>query len=306
MWKKIAKGAGLLMLLLLVVGCLALAFVYRSTEGRLAQRWDVNPSPITIPTDAASVERGKYLSDTMLGCATCHGEDLGGKDPYQDVPNLLRISTPNITRGGITVGYQTQDWVRTIRHCVKPGGAPLFVMPCSNFAEVTDADLAAVIAYVKSVPAVSRANPPSEMYLLGRTLWGAGMFELMAAEVIEHETLAPMDYNATDLVEHGGYVAQMAGCKDCHRVNLVGGPITGAPPDFAVPANLTPAPDGLGPWTQADFVTAMRTGVRPDGRVLDDGMPWKSYSTMTERDLEALWKYLRSVPAAPLGAEPAS
>jgi hypothetical protein len=66
-------------------------------------------------------------------------------------------------------------------------------------------------------------------------------------------------------------------------------------------ANLTPA--GLGDWTPADFVKVMRTGTRPDGRVLDTFMPWPYYAQMTDDELRAIWLYLQAIPARPSGTD---
>jgi len=71
------------------------------------------------------------------------------------------------------------------------------------------------------------------------------------------------------------------------------------PPNLPPASNLTPT--GLGAWSQADFFTALREGKRPDGRVLDEFMPWKSFAKMTDNELTALWLYLKSVPPKPTG-----
>jgi cytochrome c553 len=73
--------------------------------------------------------------------------------------------------------------------------------------------------------------------------------------------------------------------------------VPGTPPDFPDAANLTPHAQGLGAWTLADFQAALRTGKRPDGRVLDEFMPWKAYGSMSDDEVAALYAYLRTVPA---------
>ncbi len=60
-------------------------------------------------------------------------------------------------------------------------------------------------------------------------------------------------------------------------------------------ANLTPHPDGLGDWTLDDLKTALRTGVRPDGTMISDAMPWRNLGQMTDVEFEALWAYLSSL-----------
>ena len=71
------------------------------------------------------------------------------------------------------------------------------------------------------------------------------------------------------------------------------------PPDLPLASNLTPA--GLGAWTEADFVRALREGRRPDGSAINEFMPWRGYGAMTDSELRALWLYLRSVPPRATG-----
>jgi hypothetical protein len=54
-------------------------------------------------------------------------------------------------------------------------------------------------------------------------------------------------------------------------------------------------------WTEADFVKALRTGVTPSGHQINEFMPWKNYSQMTDDELSALWLFVKSVPAKPAG-----
>ena len=53
---------------------------------------------------------------------------------------------------------------------------------------------------------------------------------------------------------------------------------------------------GLGTWTDAQVLTALQTGVRPDGRVLAPIMPWRAFASLTKQDAEAIVAFLRSVP----------
>lgn len=60
--------------------------------------------------------------------------------------------------------------------------------------------------------------------------------------------------------------------------------------------NITPDPEtGIGKWTEGDFIRAMRTGLTPDGRILDPFMPWGRFQGLTSRDLQAIWAYLRTI-----------
>jgi hypothetical protein len=68
-------------------------------------------------------------------------------------------------------------------------------------------------------------------------------------------------------------------------------------PDAPAAANLTPHALGLGRWSETDFLTALRTGTRPDGTAIDGrSMPWRAVGQASDEELRSLWRYLRSLP----------
>jgi mono/diheme cytochrome c family protein len=107
----------------------------------------------------------------------------------------------------------------------------------------------------------------------------------------------------------GEYLARIMDCGGCHTPGaLAGKPDEGRAlagsrigfhsPDlgYFYPPNLTPDQQtGLGAWSQADIVRAVRTGVRPDGRVLAPVMPWHSYRALSDADAQALARYLKNL-----------
>jgi mono/diheme cytochrome c family protein len=111
-------------------------------------------------------------------------------------------------------------------------------------------------------------------------------------------------------VARGKYLVQLAGCTDCHTPgHFLGRPdmarfLGGSNVGFEIPdlgifvgPNLTPDKDtGLGSWTSDEIVTAIQTGVRPDGRMLVPVMPWRAYAGLTKSDAAAIVDYLRSLP----------
>lgn len=112
-------------------------------------------------------------------------------------------------------------------------------------------------------------------------------------------------------VARGEYLVAIAGCGDCHTPGyFLGQPdferhLGGSDVGFEIPGlgafygpNLTPDPEtGLGKWTEAEIVTALTTGVRPDGRELAPVMPWRGYARLTPEDAAAIATYLTSLPA---------
>ena len=112
-------------------------------------------------------------------------------------------------------------------------------------------------------------------------------------------------------LQRGKYLATIMDCAGCHTGGaLMGKPdpgkqLAGETIGFALPGlgvfyppNLTPDREtGLGAWTEAQVIAAVRTGVRPDGRHLAPIMPWHSYAALTDEDARALATYLKSIPA---------
>ena len=117
---------------------------------------------------------------------------------------------------------------------------------------------------------------------------------------------------ATSGIERGRYLATIMDCAGCHNEGAFSpdpgkGHLTGGTVGFEVagmgvfyPPNITPHPDaGLGRWSEAEIVKALRTGERPDGRVLAPAMPWHAYSALTDADAAAVAAYLKSLPPSP-------
>jgi mono/diheme cytochrome c family protein len=110
-------------------------------------------------------------------------------------------------------------------------------------------------------------------------------------------------------IARGRYLVQLGGCSDCHTPGyFLGKPdmnryLGGSDVGFQVPnvgvfvgRNLTPDPEtGLGSWTSEQITKTLRTGVRPDGRVLSTIMPWPALANLTRDDMDALVAFLRSL-----------
>jgi mono/diheme cytochrome c family protein len=297
MFKKVVKWIGIILGGL--VGLLALAAVvlYMIGTSKLNKKYNVPVDTIKVPADAQAVRRGEHLA-TIFMCTRCHTENLGG-EVYFDVPGMVSIPTPNLTAGsgGVGAAYSNEDLVRAIRHGVNRDGNALFIMPAKAFQYLSHADLEAIIAYVRSMPAVDNPLPERRVELMGRLMMGAGMFPPFAADQIEHTSPPPIAPTAGVTAEYGQYLAHI--CTECHGADLNGAPF--GPPGQEVPTpNLTPGGE-LAAWTEEDFINTMRTGITPFGRHLDEEMPWKSFGQMTDDELEAVWMYMQSLPALSQG-----
>ncbi len=242
---------------------------------------------IAIPTDPASVARGRHLVEAVAVCTICHGDNLAGRLAFED-RFLGRGYTANLTggRGGIGQRYRTADWVRSIRYGVRPDGHGIIFMPSDYYNRISDADLGAIIAYLQSLPPVDNTRTRVELNLPARLLIDAGVF----GEVIR---AARIDFNAQRMPprDAGAYLAELGGCSFCHGPQLQGGqgPEPGAP---AAP-DLTPG-GRLGSWSLAAFTATMRSGTTPEGHpIAPKYMPWPGYRHMTDDELRSLWHFLR-------------
>ena len=276
------------------------AFVFVRSELALRQVWKVGEAAPAIPTGDDAVARGEHLAVTR-GCTDCHDKDLGGR-VMMEVPAIGRMAGPNLTHGsgGLPAGFADADFERAIRHGVKPDGHAILFMPTRDFAALSDADTADLIAYVKSRPPVDRNLAPSYIGPIGRTLFALGQLPMLEARLIDQNAphVARIENAAT--VEFGDYLARA--CTGCHGQHFSGGPIPGVPPDFPVPANITPdEATGIGAYTKEDFYRVFREGKKRDGSAVNTFMPWQAMGRFTDTELDALWAYLRTVPALPKG-----
>ncbi|UUZ55578.1 hypothetical protein LP419_08250 [Massilia sp. H-1] len=211
-------------------------------------------------------------------------------------PSML-VTSPNITAGAnsATAGYRDIDWVRTLRHGVKPDGRPVMIMPSEDYNRLTDNDLASIIGYVRQMP--WRPGGPRRLSCLSESH--------SDVRVRRRERRG-----RTDRPYAGAAVAGGGGGERGPR-RLRGAQLRGLPrraPErwphsrFAArvawqPANLTPGPgSAMARYPSADtFMAMLRSGQRPDGSTISSVMPFGSLRQMNETDMRALHAYLRTL-----------
>jgi mono/diheme cytochrome c family protein len=266
---------------------------------RLGRSWAINVATVNVSNDSASVARGRHLATAVTLCTACHGDGLGGGTIVNE-PMIARIFAPNLTsgRGGIAESYRDEDFVRAIRHGVNRDGRGLMIMHSDAYNRLGEADLGAVISYVKSVAPVDHEVPLTKTTVLGRAMVAAGMFDmevmpLIPAEVIDHEAPMPVVPEAAVSAEYGEYLVSIALCSMCHGATMTGGP----PVEPGAPAAPNITVYGLDSrWSEAEFIQTIRTGTTPDGRALNaDVMPWEVYTRMTDDELRAIRLHLAAV-----------
>lgn len=287
--KRIAVGVVSLIVLLVAV-------VYGVSEARVRKTYEVAAfTGLNVTTDPAQIARGQHLATAVAKCVDCHTDDLGGKVFIEPGP-MGTVIAPNLTtgKGGVLASYTDAQIEAAIRHGVRNNGRGLLIMPADEYQNLSDADVSAIIAYLRSLRPVDRELPKSSLGPVGRGLITFGVPVVPAAN-IDHarKPSRPAVPPVGATREYGEYLVSVGGCRGCHGPALAGQKSfePGAPPS----ANITPA-GPMGEWTEAQFIAAMRTGRRPDGTQIKDFMPWRSMSRHTDDELRAIWLYLRTVP----------
>jgi mono/diheme cytochrome c family protein len=274
---------------LVVLAALLVTTAYVLVQRRQARQWHVTAPAIAIPDDEAAVARGRRLATVVSVCADCHGTDLGGKVMIDNIA-MGRLWATNLTRGrgGIAATYTPADWARTILHGVKPDGRSVVFMPSHEF-RFTAAEVGDMAAFFRSLPPVDRQPPAPRIGPMAAVLSYVGM-PLLPAELVDHEHVqfATPDATPTTAAETGRQLARKAACTGCHQADFAGG---GGPPPGA--ANLTPV--GIGSWTEADFIRAIRQHVRPNGSHIDEAMPL-AYGQLSDGELQSLFAFLKTLP----------
>lgn len=289
----VLRAAVAVALLLLVAAAAGLAYVWHWSERPARTR----ARTIQVPRTPELVARGKYVA--QVSCALCHGTDLaGGKEFTLPIVHSWASnvsSDPGTGVGGWTDGQLEE----ALRRGVRPDGRVLRA-PMPLLEGLSDEDLFAVIAYLRSVPPVSRASRLPELTFTGRLALALG--HVKPKHVVATNVPAPP---RGPTKEYGAYLASSVMlCADCHHPRRKGQPIADklwaggllieepGEPDV-LSSNLTPdRVEGIGAWTAGELALALREGKTPSGRLLARAMP--RYPA-TDEDVQALHEFLKSV-----------
>ncbi len=282
---------------------------------RYRRSWNV-PLPATrAVADAAVIERGRYIIYGPGRCADCHAPDAVRPALFkgEDVPltggagehtYLGTWTAPNLTPDAATgIGAVTDgELARMIRYGVDRDGR--IALPFMDaYADLSDEDLVAIISFLRSLPPTPGTPPSATINLVGKVAL-AYFIKPYAPHGRPPASLTP-----EPTAQYGAYVANtLAGCGACHTArNLETGAYTSPffsgglafhsradPNSMYVSPNLTPDPDTghITAWTEDAFVRRFRMGLL----IQDSPMPWGGFSRMTDTDLRALYRYLRSLP----------
>lgn len=257
--------------------------------------------------DATLLARGKHLVEVTGACGNCHtpmgpqGPDmsraLAGGNVFDEPP--FRAVASNITPDPETgIGRWTDAQIaRAIREGIRPDGRIIGPpMPIGLYRGLSDRDLAAMVAYLRTLPPVRNTVEASVYRIPLPPAYGPPVTSVTEP--------------ADNPLARGAYLANaVAHCMECHTPMVngqndfsrigAGGMEFRGPWGVSVARNLTPHANGLGGWTDAEIIRAITTGVSQNGRPLAPPMAFWAYRTMTPGELSDLVSYLRSLPPQP-------
>jgi mono/diheme cytochrome c family protein len=276
--------------------------------------YDQAEPAIVASKDPALIARGRYLAYGPAHCVDCHGApdrradaQAGREVPFSGGMEFhLPVGTfraanltadPDTGIGGVSDG----QIARALRYGVSRHGRAL--IPFMPFANLSDEDLTAVLSFVRTLAPVRNPVVTQEPNLLGH---------VVKAFVLKPEGPSgpvPRAVPVAATAEYGRYLAHsVANCVGCHtvrdlRTGAFTGPVLGGGLDFVseidpkvtfVSPNLTPAPrtGKITSWTEELFVARFHTGRGAEG----SPMPWSSFRRLSDTDLQAVYRYLRSLP----------
>jgi len=265
------------------------------------------------------VARGRYIVEAEAHCMLCHSEHDWKTHGAPDLPGLAgagwdvpwrdngmpgAVFASNITSDHATgIGAVSDDALaRAIREGVSRDGRALFMMPWQNYRHFSDEELASVIVYLRTLPAVTRPR--------GTTAIDVPVRWILKSQP-EPLTAPVAETSASDPIARGRRLSEIGMCETCHtpvdaRHQPLAGMAFAGGQEFTIDgvrylsSNITPHPSGISYYSEELFIRTMRTG-NLGGRRLAPIMPWSDIRKLTDEDLKALWAFLKTV--APVAHE---
>lgn len=239
----------------------------------------------------ADVNLGKRLFTVRSGCIECHGADLTGVK-VMDNGAMGSIYGANITPHMLS-SWSDEEIARAIRYGIHKTGRSLQFMPSFDYEGLSLGDIAALVAYVKSVPAVQKASHENTFGPVAKTLSMLGQMPVMfPAKVMNLQKGFGEKPEEGPTKAFGQYLANS--CVGCHGNEFRGGKIPGGDPSWPEAANIRFG--GKAGWTEDTFKNAILTGISPSTKQkFRYPMPIGLLAQMNETEVKALWEYLSSL-----------
>lgn len=296
----VAGLAGLLALIPTVVLGVALLGFYKFGAKHSNLTADVH-----VAGTPAQLARGERLAHACISChSPVRGQDqvpiLSGVNFLASfpVPGVGTIYAPNLTPSGNIKDWTDGEVIRAIREGVHRDGRSLVIMPSDVFRNLSDEDVQALVAYLRSQPPTGGPTPDNQLNLLG-----ALFINLPGLQTVQ-PPVGRVSAPPPGTPEYGKYMVDVIGCRMCHGDQLRGKAAGGIGPPPG--PNLTRI---VTQWTEAQFMTFFNTGRLPDGGTVlatasgsltAPHMPWPEVRAIaTDDELKAIYAYVHSLTPAP-------
>jgi len=247
---------------------------------------------ISNKVKVADVQLGKRITNVRNGCLDCHGKDFSGNIVVND-PAIGTFGGSNLTPAALK-DWTDEQIATAIRHGVDREGRPLLFMPSYEFEHLSEDDIAAIIAYLRTIPAVQKERTQQKIGPMAKILYLMGkMPTLVPAMYVNHTNGFATKPAEAPTKEFGKYLAQSS-CMGCHGNRFEGGPIPGGPPNWPNAANLRLG--GKSGWTEESFIKTMRTGISArTGAPLRPPVPIEAFKQMSDTEVRSLWLFFSSL-----------
>ncbi len=270
---------------------------------------------VEIYPTQARIERGDYLINHVAGCLTCHSqrdwtifsgpvipgtEGMGGQKFEEGLPGTFYA--PNITPSGIGE-WTNGEVLRAITTGVSRSNRVLFpLMPYPEYHSLSMEDLYSIIAYMRGLKPIVNEVPISSIDFPMNII----------VKTIPPESYKPIvSINEDNSIEYGKYLVTIAACRNCHTpmergkfiedLNYAGGTQFTIKGKTIEAANITPDIEtGTGRWTKDDFLGRFQQYrnklIKVKTGEFNTPMPWTLYAGMNDKDLSAIYDYLKTIP----------
>jgi cytochrome c553 len=265
-----------------LVGLLLLAVlaIFGLSELALRKSYEARAETLAAPSPAQFADGARQAR--VLGCVTCHGEDLRGRT-FKDIPNVVRIAAPNLP--AVAAKASDQQLAAAIRQGIGHDGRGLWVMPSALYSRLDDAEVAALIAHIRGLPRREGRTEGFSAGPIGRLAIVLGKLRPQPAKMEQFKTQAPIPRGPSHA--RGRRLAANL-CADCHGPALFGARLEDGQtsPDL----NIAAAYDA------DQFRTLMRTGKAPGQREvgLMSEVARSDFRHLTDAEIQALHLYLQA------------
>lgn len=275
---KALRWAGYVLAAFLILLLLAAGWIWFASSRALAARVEPAKERLVQPTPAQLADGPRQLR--VLGCISCHGDNLEGK-PFITDAKIALLNASNLTL--VAAKASDQQLARAIRQGIGHDGRSLLVMPSEHYQFLTDQEVAALIAAIRRMPRTGTDQPPVRLGPIGRFALVAGKLRAAPDQVPVHRASRIADLGPAHAL--GRHIVE-TNCTGCHGPNLKGKEVE--------PGSVSTDLSIAGAYDPTQFRTMMRTGVAPGGKKL--GMMGvvarEDFSHMRDDEIAAVHAYL--------------